>query len=133
MTLERKMDIILTAILILCVIGFLYTFVQPRYTATIVSIGRTRTVSSSGKHGRRSHKVIPMVVTFTDDNGASQTVDATYRWASESLTVGQQIEIVKSFNGWIRYPFVGLRMFCGVVGGGILVFLFFMMLDKVRR
>jgi len=133
MTPERKMNIIVTAILILCVIGFLYTFVQPRYTATIVSIGRTRTVSSSGKHGRRSHKVIPMVVTFTDDNGASQTVDATYRWASESLTVGQQIEIVKSFNGWIRYPFVGLRMFCGVVGGGILVFLFFMMLDKVRR
>ena len=133
MTPESKMNIILTAILILCVIGFLYTFVQPRYTATIVSIGRTRTVSSSGKHGRRSHKVIPMVVTFTDDNGASQTVDATYRWASESLTVGQQIEIVKSFNGWIRYPFVGLRMFCGVVGGGILVFLFFMMLDKVRR
>lgn len=133
MTPERKMNIILTAILILCVIGFLYTFVQPRYTATIVSIGRTRTVSSSGKHGRRSHKVIPMVVTFTDDNGASQTVDATYRWASESLTVGQQIEIVKSFNGWIRYPFVGFRMFCGVVGGGILVFLFFMMLDKVRR
>lgn len=71
MTPERKMNIILTAILILCVIGFLYTFVQPRYTATIVSIGRTRTVSSSGKHGRRSHKVIPMVVTFTDDNGAS--------------------------------------------------------------
>lgn len=133
MTPERKMNIILTAILILCVIGFLFTFVQPRYTATIVSIGRTRTVSSSSKHGRRSHKVIPMVVTFTDDNGASQTVDATYRWASESLTVGQQIEIVKSFNGWIRYPFVGLRMFCGVVGGGILVFLFFMMLDKVRR
>ena len=133
MTPERKMNIIVTAILILCVIGFLYTFVQPRYTATIVSIGRTRTVSSSGKHGRRSHKVIPMVVTFTDDNGASQTVDATYRWASESLTVGQQIEIVKSFNGWIRYPFVGLRMFCGVVGGGILVFLFFMMLDQVRR
>lgn len=65
--------------------------------------------------------------------GHPLTVDATYRWASESLTVGQQIEIVKSFNGWIRYPFVGLRMFCGVVGGGILVFLFFMMLDKVRR
>ena len=129
----RKINILLSVILILCAVGFLYTFVQPRYTATIVSIGRTRTVSSSGKHGRRSHKVIPMVVTFTDDNGASQTVDATYRWASESLTVGQQIEIVKSFNGWIRYPFVGLRMFCGIVGGGILVFLFFMMLDKVRR
>ena len=40
--------------------------------------------------------------------------------------VGQQVEIVKRFNGWIRYPFLGLRMFCGVVGGGILMFLSFM-------
>ena len=95
----RKINILLSVILILCAVGFLYTFVQPRYTATIVSIGRTRTVSSSGKHGRRSHTVVPMVVTFTDKNGVEQTVDATYRWASEALTVGQQIEIVKSFNG----------------------------------
>ena len=62
----RKINILLSVILILCTVGFLYTFVQPRYTATIVSIGRTRTVSSSGKHGRKSHKVVPMVVTFTD-------------------------------------------------------------------
>ena len=64
--LTRKINILLSVILILCAVGFLYTFVQPRYTATIVSIGRTRTVSSSGKHGQRSHKVVPMVVTFTD-------------------------------------------------------------------
>ena len=129
----RKINILLSVILILCAVGFLYTFVQPRYTATIVSIGRTRTVSSSGKHGRRSHKVVPMVITFTDKNGVEQTVDATYRWASETLTVGQQIEIVQSFNGWIRYPFVGLRMFCGLVGGGVGLYLLFVLLDRVKR
>ena len=125
--------ILLSVILILCAAGFLYTFLQPRYTATIVSVGRARSVSSSGKHGRRSHKVVPMVVTFTGKNGVEQTVDATYRWASETLTVGQQIEIVKSFNGWIRYPFVGLRMFCGVAGGGIGLYLFFVLLDRLKR
>lgn len=129
----RKINILLSAILILCTVGFLYTFVQPRYTATIVSVGRARTVTSSGKHGRRSHKVVPLVVTFTDDNGEAQTVDATYRWASETLTVGQQIEIVQSFNGWIRYPFVGLRMFCGAVCGGIGLYMFFVLLDRVKR
>lgn len=129
----RKINILLSAILLLCAIGFIYTFVQPRYTATIVSIGRTRTVSSSGKHGQRSHKVVPMVVTFTDKDGVEQTVDATYRWASETLTVGQQIEIVQSFNGWIRYPFTGLRMFCGLVGGGVGLYLFSVLLDRVRR
>ena len=129
----RKINILLTAILILFAVGFLYTFVQPRYTATIVSVGRTRIVSSSGKHGRRSHSVVPLVVTFTDKNGVEQTVDATYRWASEALAVGQQIEIVQSFNGWIRYPFLGLRLFCGTVGGGIGLYLFFVLLNRVKR
>ena len=129
----RKINILLSVILILCAVGFLYTFVQPRYTATIVSIGRTRTVSSSGKHGRKCHKVVPMVVTFTDKNGVEQTVDTTYRWASETLTVGQPIEIVQSFNGWIRYPFTGLRMFCGLVGGGVGLYLLYVLLDRVRR
>ncbi len=132
MTTERKITILFTAIFVLCAVGFLYTFLQPRYTATIVSVDRTRTVTSSGKHGRRSHKVVPLVVTFTDDKGEAQTVNATYRWASEAHTVGQQIEIVQSFNGWIRHPFVGLRMFCGVVSGGIGLYLFFMILDRVR-
>ena len=123
---SRKLTTILAAVLILSAAGFLYTFLQPRYTATIVSVGRTRTVSSSGKHGRRGHKVVPLVVTYTDKDGVERTADATYRWASEALAVGQQIEIVQSFNGFIRYPFVGLRLFCGTVGGGILLFLFFM-------
>lgn len=133
MTTEKKINILLTAILILSAVGFLYTFIQPRYTATIVSVGKTRTVTSSTKHGRRSHKVVPLVVTFTDHAGVEQTVDATYRWASETLTVGQQIEIVQSFNGWIRYPFFALRLFCGTVAGGIGLYLFFVMLDRVRR
>ncbi len=133
MTTERKITVLLTAIFVLCAIGFLYTFVQPRYTATIVSVGRARSVTSYTKHGRRSHTNVPLVVSFTDKNGVEQTVDATYRWASETLTVGQQIEIVQSFNGWIRYPFTGLRMFCGVVGGGIGLYLFFVLLDRVKR
>ena len=133
MTTEKKISILLTAIFIVCAAGFLYTFIQPHYTATIVSIGRARSVSASTKHGRRSHTVVPLVVTFTNDTGEEQTVDATYRWASESLTVGQQIEIVKSFNGWIRYPFLGLRMFCGFVGGGIGLYLFFTILDIAGR
>ena len=133
MTPEKKVNIILMSILLLSAVGFLYTFIQPRYTATIVSVGKTRTVTSSTKHGRRSHKVVPLVVTFTDKDGVTQTVDATYRWASETLTVGQQIEIVQSFNGWIRYPFFALRLFCGTVAGGIGLYLFFVMLDRVRR
>ncbi len=133
MTVEKKLSVLLTAIFILCVVGFLYTFVQPRYTATIVSVGRARSVSTYNKHRRRSHKVVPMVVTFIDDAGVEQTVDATDRWASETLTVGQKIEIVKSFNGWIRYPFLGLRIFCGFVGGGIGLYLFFTVLDRVKR
>ena len=133
MTIQRKMNILLTAIFILCAVGVLYTFLQPRYTATIVSVGRARTVSTYNKHRRRGHKVVPLVVTFTDREGVEQTVDATYRWASETLTAGQQIEIVKSFNGWIRYPFLGLRMFCGLVGGGIGLYLFFTILETAKR
>ena len=133
MTIQRKLSILLAALFILCAVGFLYTFLQPRYTATIVSVGKARTVTTYNKHRRRSHTVVPLVVTFTDREGVEQTVDATYRWASEALTVGQQIEIVKSFNDWIRYPFLGLRMFCGFVGGGIGLYLFFSILDTTER
>ncbi len=45
MATEKKISILPTAIFILCTIGFLYAFVQPRWTATIVSVGRERTVS----------------------------------------------------------------------------------------
>ena len=120
-----------------CNVPFLYGGLEDvrrfAYTATIVSVGRARTVLTYNKHRRRSHTVVPLVVTFTDREGVEQTVDATYRWASEALTVGQQIETVKSFNGWIRYPFLGLRMFCGFVGGGIGLYLFFTILDTAEK
>ena len=132
MTFEKKLNLLLTAIFILCAVGFLYTFLQPRYTATVVSVGRARSVSTYSRHRRRSHTVVPLVVTFTDDAGAEQSVDATDRWASDILVVGQQIEIVKSFNGYIRYPFLGLRMFCGFAGGGLLLVLFFAWLDRAK-
>ena len=132
MTFEKKLNLLLTAVFILCAVGFLYTFLQPRCTATVVSVGRARSVSTYNRHGRRSHTVVPLVVTFTDGAGAEQTVDATDRWASDIPAVGRQIEIVKSFNGYIRYPFLGLRMFCGFFGGGLLLYLFFTWLDRAR-
>ena len=129
---EKKITIPLAVILVICVVGFLYTFVQPRYTATIVSVGKARTVSRSTRHGRKRHIVVPLVVTFTDEAGVEQTADVTYRWANGTLAAGQQIEIVKSFNGFIGYPFTGLRMFCGILGFSILVFLFFLWLDMAK-
>jgi hypothetical protein len=51
---------------------------------------------------------------------------------NETLAVGQQIEIVKSFNGFIGYPFTGLRLTCGIIGFSILLFLFFMWLDRMK-
>ena len=133
MTVEKKLTIVLTAILILSAVGFLYTFIQSRYTATIVSVGEARTVTRSTRHGRKRYKVVPLIVTFTDENETEQTVEATYRWTFEAPTVGQQIVIVKSFNGSIQYPFTGLRTFCGALGFTVLVFLSFMCLDGARK
>jgi len=132
MTPEKKISILLIALLFICAAGFLYTFIQPRYTATIVSIGKGRTVTRSTRHGRKRHVVVPLTVTFTDDAGVEQTVEASYRWRNETLAVGQQIEIVKSFNGFIKYPFTGLRTFCGCLGISVLVILFFMWLNEEK-
>lgn len=38
MTTEKKINIILSVVFIICAVGFLYTFVQPHYTATIDSV-----------------------------------------------------------------------------------------------
>ena len=43
---------ILLTLFTLCAFGFLYTFIQPRYTATIVRVGRSRIITHSTKHGR---------------------------------------------------------------------------------
>lgn len=117
---------VLITLFTLSALAFLYTFIQPRYTATIVSVGRSRTVTNYTKHGRRSHTVVPLTVTFTDENGEQQTVEVHYSRPERPLLVGEQIVITRSFNGFINYPFTGLRWFSGAVGGGIGVFLFFM-------
>ena len=59
---KKCVRIILVAILILSTAGFTYTFVQPRYTGTIVGVGRAVSVTSSSRHGRKSHTVVPLKV-----------------------------------------------------------------------
>ena len=130
---KKPIQIILLTLFTLSALGFLYTFIQPRYTATIISVGRSRTVTNSTKHGRRSHTIVPLTVTFTDESGAQQTAEVIYSRPEKPLLVGEQILIVKSFNGFINYPFIGLRWFSGAVGGGIGVFLFFMWMDRKRE
>ena len=129
---KKPMWIILISLFILSALGFIYTFIQPRYTATIVSVGRSRTVTNPTKHGRRSHTIVPLIVSYKDENGDTQTAEVIYSRPKGPLLVGEQIVIVKSFNGFINYPFIGLRWFSGAVGGGIGVFLFFMWMDRKR-
>lgn len=129
---KKPIFIILISLFILSVLGFLYTFIQPRYTATIISVGQARTVTSSTKHGRRSHTIVPLVVTYTDENGEPQTADVIYSRPKGLLLVGEQIVITRSFNGFINYPFIGLRWFSGAVGVGIGVFLLFKWMDRKR-
>ena len=51
----------------------------------------------------------------------------------EKMGVGQQIVITRSFNGFINYPFTGLRWFSGTVGFGVGVFLLFMWMDVRKK
>ena len=129
---KKPVWIVLTAILALSAVGFIYTFVQPRYQATIVSVGRPRTVTRSTKHGQRRHTVVPLTVTYTDEKGVLQRAEVTYARPEGPLLAGQQITITRSFNGWINYPFTGLRWFSGAVGGGIGVFFLFMWIDRKK-
>ena len=129
---KKPVWIILLLILTLSAAGFIYTFVQPRYTASIVSVGRAGSVTNYTKHGRRSHTVVPLIVTYTDETGEEQTAEVVYSRPEGPLLVGQQIIITRSFRGFINYPFTGLRWFCGALGGGIGFFLLLMWMDRKR-
>ena len=59
---KKSIWIILLTVLAFCAAGFLYTFLEPRYTATVVRVGRARTVTSSSRHRRRRRTVIPLTV-----------------------------------------------------------------------
>ena len=118
--------IILLTILAVNAAGVVYTFVQPRYEATIQSVGPAGSVTRS-----RSHTVVPLVVTYTDGAGQRQTAEVTCSRLSGALTIGQRIVIVRNFSGgFIPYPFTGLRLFCGSVCAGLGLFLFFMWIDR---
>lgn len=130
---KKTIWVILLALFALNAAGFVYTFVQPRYPATVISVGRARSVTEYTKHGRRRHTVVPLMVAYTDEKGNERTAEVTYSRPEGPLFVGQQIVIVQSVNGFIPYPYVGLRWFCGAVGGGIGFFLLLMRLDKKKK
>lgn len=129
---KKSVWIVLIAVFAVCAAGFIYTYAQPRYPATVVSVGRAKLVTSHGKHGSRSHTVIPLTVTYTDRNGLKQTVDAACPWPGEQPVPGREILIVRSFNGFTVYPFKGLRMFTGMVGGLLGLFFLFMLSDRKK-
>ena len=127
---KKSVWVVLIAVFAVSIAGFIYTFVQPRYLATVVSVGRAGSVTSHGKHGTRSHTVIPLIVTYTDDSGEKRTVDATYTWPGEQPVPGREMLIVRSFNGYTVYPFKGLRMFSGMMSICLGVFLLFTLTDR---
>ena len=126
---KKSIRIILIAVFILSAAGFLYTFVQPRFTGTIVSVGRATSVTTSSKHGTKSHTVVPLQVKYTD-GGEERIVEVRYAYPPAGLSKGQEIVFVQSFNGFIPYPFWGLRAFCGIVGGALLLFQLFTLLER---
>ena len=135
-TVKKSVWAILLAVFLIGAAGFLYTFVQPRYTAKIVGIGRARSVTTSAarrSYRTHSHTVVPLTVTYTDGSGTEQRAEITYARPDGPLSVGQEITIVHSFNGLVVYPFTGLRLFCGFLCAGLGLFLFFTWLDRERK
>ena len=133
---KKSIKIIILCVFFLNAAAFLYTFVQPHWTATIVKVGWPRSVQNTGmrRHGSRSHTVIPLTVTYTDENGTKQTADVNYSRPTQSFSVGQEIQITRSYvTGLIPYPFIGLRMFSGIIVGGLGLFQFFMWLDRRKK
>ena len=133
MTKGDKNAIIIAAVaFIISMTAFLYTFFQTRYVATIVEVERARTVTNAGmaRHGRRTHRVIPLVVKYTDRNGTEQTVRVSYPWPKYQPKAGQEIKIVRGAGKFVTYPWSGLRWFSGFLALGMGLFLFFMCMDK---
>ena len=129
---KKPVWIVLITVFILCDAGFLYTFLQPRYSAVIVSVGRAQSVTTHTGHRSRSHTVVPVVVRYMDSSGANQTVEVNLSRPDSPISVGQEIVIVESFNGFTIYPFTGLRLFCGSVAGALGVFFLLMWMDRKK-
>lgn len=133
---KKSVKIIILSVFFLNVAVFLYTFVQPHWTAAIVKVGLPRSVENTGRrrHGSNTHTVIPLTVAYTDENGTKQTANINYSRPTQPFSVGQEIQITRSFlTGLIPFPFSGLRLFSGAVAGGIGLFLFFTWLDRRKK
>ncbi|MBR6027906.1 MAG: hypothetical protein IKP40_02370 [Clostridia bacterium] len=131
---KRSAWITILLVFTLCAGAFVYTFVQPRWTASITSVGWPKSVQSRSRRGRSySYTVVPLTVTFTDAAGSTQTVSVNYPRPAEPLTVGQQVVITRKFGGYTIYPFTGLRLFSGTVAGALGLFLAMMRLDGGKK
>lgn len=126
------------ALVIICLVFFLsagafvYTFVQPRFTATITEVGSARSVTSRSRRVRRrkSYTVVDLTVAYTDRGGNEQTAEVSYERPESTLSTGQQLVIVKGLRGFIRYPNTKLRWISGFFALGAGMFLLFSWMDR---
>ena len=115
---------ILIAVFVLGSAAFVYSYVQPRYTATVVSVGKVQHKSgSSGKHRRsgRDYQLAELTVRYTDANGKEIVTDASYRCESiySVPRAGEEVVLVQGFRGLVRYPFTTLRYLGGFLAAGM--------------
>ena len=124
--------IIITAIWFISFAAFVYTFVQPRYTATITAVGKVSSVSRSTlkKYGNDTYNVVHFTARYTDRDGIEQTVPVEYSRPKDTVAVGREMTIIQGPGKWIVYPWTGLRLFSGSICFAIGVFGFFMWLDR---
>ena len=117
---------ILIAVFLLGSAAFIYSYVQPRCTATVVSVGKVQHKSgSSGKHRRsgRDYQLAELTVCYTDANGKEIVTDASYRCESVYSVprAGEEVVLVQGFRGLVRYPFTTLRYLGGFLAVGLLL------------
>ena len=128
---KRWVWILLISIVGVCLIGFVYTFVQPRYSAEVLAVGRSKSVTRHTKHGTRSSSYLPLTVRLTD--GAETTEEVRWPLPGDGVEAGQRITVIRTFNGYAPYPFTGLRLFTGSVGGALGFFLLLMVLNRKKK
>ena len=119
---------ILMAVFLVGSAAFAYTYVQPRYTATVLEVGNVQHKDGSNwRHRRtgRSYDLVALTVRYTDGNGQEIVADASYRCESQYYAprVGDEVVLVHGFHGLVRYPFTTLHYLSGFLtaGSGLLL------------
>ena len=131
---KKTVRIVVIAIFVISTGFFVSTFVRPRYAAEVVAVGRARTVTSHGKHGARRHTAVPVTVRFTDASGAEITAEARDAWPDRTLVPGDRVVVVRRLGGeCVVYPDKGVRVFTGVVSGGLGLFFLFTGIERKKR